>query len=83
MLAASDLDNHDYYYSYNVNEGNWTLLGKSVDKLPVPYPFTPLCVGKFVPAYSDMFIYISHNSRVCAAMIPSNDKSPTHYKRLD
>ena len=44
VLAASELDYHDYYYFYNVNDRNWTLLGKLVDKLPVPYPFTPLCV---------------------------------------
>ena len=83
VLALSDRDYSNYYYSYNVNEGNWKLVGKSVDKLPVPYPFTPLCVGKFVPAYNDIFIYIQFD-RVYAATIPSNDKSsPTRYQHLD
>ena len=55
VLTASELDYCDYYYSYNVNDGHWKLVGKLVDELPVPYPFTPLSVGKFVPAYNDIF----------------------------
>ena len=82
VLTFNLMDEFYHYYSYNVNDGNWKFLGESEDKLPVPYHFTPTFTGKFVPGYNDIYIFFLGDIPY-AALIPSNDRSPTRYQALN
>lgn len=68
------------FHSYNVNTKIWDSLGYSTSTIPIPLPLLPRFIGKFVPAYDDIFIGLHHHN-LFAALIP-RDGSPLTYQYL-
>ena len=83
VMAWSHIDYCDCYYSCKVNHINWKIIRKSVSEVPIGVPLMALYIGKFVPAYKDVFIYFESSCRLLAALIPSDNKSPTRYQALN
>ena len=64
-------------YSYDVNSKIWNSLGWSAYGISIPLPLLPRFIGKFVPAYDDIFIGLSRRT-LFAALIPRDGSPPTY-----
>lgn len=65
------------FHSYNVNTKMWDSLGYLASTIPIPLPLLPRFIGKFVPAYDDIFIGLHHHN-LFAALIPHDGSPPTY-----
>lgn len=55
----------------------WDSLGYLASTIPIPLPLLPRFIGKFVPAYDDIFIGLHHHN-LFAALIPRDGSPPTY-----